>query len=57
MILLSLLEFTQQLLYPLPIGGVVGRVIFLRGEHLFLEDGGLGELVKAPLLCALVSLV
>jgi len=39
--LLSLLEFAEQFLYPLPIGGVVGRVIFLHGEHLLLEDGGL----------------
>ena len=55
--LISLLEFAEQFLYPLPIGGVVGRVIFLRSEHLLLEDGGLGELVEAPLLSALISLI
>jgi hypothetical protein len=53
----TLLEFVEEFLYPLPIGGVVGRVIFLHGEHLLLEDRGLGELVKAPLLSALISLV
>jgi len=55
--LVTLLEFAEQFLYPLPIGGVVGRVIFLRGEHLLLEYGGLGELVETPLLSVLVSLV
>ena len=57
MLLTTLLEFAEEFLYPLPIGGVVGRVIFLHGEHLLLEDGGLGELVKAPLLSVLISLV
>ena len=55
--LLTQVEFAEQLLYPLPIGGVVCHVIFLRrrSEHLLLEDGGVGERVKAPLL--LISLV
>lgn len=57
MLVTTLLEFAEEFLYPLPIGGVVGRVIFLYGEHLLLEDGGIGELVKAPLLSALISLV
>jgi hypothetical protein len=57
MLVTTLLEFAEEFLYPLPIGGVVGRVIFLHGEHLLLEDGGLGELVKAPLLSVLISLV
>ena len=57
MLVTTQLEFAKEFLYPLPIGWVVGRVIFLHGEHLLLKDRGLGELVKAPLLSALVSLV
>ena len=41
MLVTTLLEFAEEFLYPLPISGVVGRVIFLHGEHLLLEDGGL----------------
>ena len=57
MLLTTLLDFAEEFLYPLPIGGVVGRVIFIRGENLLLKDGGLRELVKTPLLSALISLV
>ena len=38
MLVTTLLEFAEEFLYPLPIGGVVGRVIFLHGEHFFFEN-------------------
>jgi hypothetical protein len=41
MLVTTKLEFIKEFLYPLPIGGVVGRVIFLHGEHLLFVDGGL----------------
>ena len=38
MLVTTLLEFAEEFLNPLPIGGIVGRVIFLHVEHLLLED-------------------